>query len=70
MIKVCEPGGTAGPSQDPKSPRAGLDLLRMFLLEKAAYEIAYEAENRPGWLPIPLRDMADLLAGEWKLSDG
>lgn len=26
MIKVCEPGGTAGPPSDPKSARAGLDL--------------------------------------------
>lgn len=29
-------------------------LLDIFLLEKSAYEIAYEARNRPKWLPIPL----------------
>jgi maltose alpha-D-glucosyltransferase/alpha-amylase len=29
-------------------------ILDLFLLEKAAYEIAYEARNRPQWLPIPL----------------
>ena len=29
-------------------------LLDLFLLEKAAYEIRYEAANRPTWLPIPL----------------
>jgi len=29
-------------------------ILDLFLLEKAAYEIAYEARNRPKWLPIPL----------------
>jgi len=29
-------------------------LLDLFLLEKAAYEIRYEAANRPGWIGIPL----------------
>ncbi len=29
-------------------------LLDLFLLEKAAYEIRYEAANRPTWLAIPL----------------
>lgn len=33
------------------------NLLDVFLLEKAAYEIAYEARNRPKWLPIPLAGM-------------
>jgi len=31
-----------------------LELLDMFLIEKAAYEIAYEAANRPAWLDVPL----------------
>jgi maltose alpha-D-glucosyltransferase/alpha-amylase len=35
-------------------------LLDLFLLEKAAYEIRYEAANRPGWLPVPLRGLATL----------
>ena len=29
-------------------------LLDLFLLEKAAYEIRYEAANRPSWIGIPL----------------
>jgi maltose alpha-D-glucosyltransferase/alpha-amylase len=37
-------------------------LLDLFLIEKAAYEICYEAANRPAWLPIPLRGMAELAA--------
>lgn len=35
-------------------------LLDLFLLEKAAYEIRYEASNRPAWLPIPLRGLDDI----------
>ena len=32
-------------------------LLDLFLLEKAAYEIKYEAANRPAWLGIPVGGM-------------
>jgi maltose alpha-D-glucosyltransferase/alpha-amylase len=33
-------------------------LLDLFLLEKAAYEVCYEAANRPTWLEVPLRGLA------------
>ena len=33
-------------------------LLDLFLLEKAAYEVAYEAANRPEWLETPLHGLA------------
>ena len=36
------------------SGEAEAALLDLFLLEKAAYEIRYEVENRPSWLGIPL----------------
>jgi len=36
-------------------------LLDLFLLNKAFYEIAYEAANRPGWLSIPVRGVMELL---------
>ena len=41
----------------------GLDpnLLSLFLIEKAAYEVTYEAANRPTWLRIPVRGLAALL---------
>jgi len=35
-------------------------LLDLFVLEKAAYEIAYEAANRPAWIDVPLRGLARL----------
>jgi maltose alpha-D-glucosyltransferase / alpha-amylase len=33
-------------------------LLDLFLLEKAAYEVRYEAANRPDWIGVPLRGLA------------
>ncbi|BBK36526.1 trehalose synthase [Allostella sp. ATCC 35155] len=36
----------AGAAPDPR-------ILDGFLIEKAAYEIAYEAANRPGWIEVP-----------------
>ena len=38
-------------------------LLDSFLLEKALYEVAYELNNRPAWLGIPLRGVAQILRG-------
>ena len=37
-------------------------LLRLFLLEKAAYEVTYEMDNRPDWLPIALGSLARLVS--------
>jgi len=36
-------------------------VLQAYLLEKALYEVAYEANNRPEWLPIPVAGIAELL---------
>jgi maltose alpha-D-glucosyltransferase/alpha-amylase len=44
---------------------AGMDrdeLLDFFLIEKAAYEICYEAANRPNWLAIPVSGLARIIA--------
>ena len=37
--------------------RAAKALIELFLIEKAAYEINYEAGNRPAWIGIPLRGL-------------
>jgi maltose alpha-D-glucosyltransferase/alpha-amylase len=36
------------------------DLLDLFLLRKAAYEVGYEAANRPAWLSVPLKGLLDI----------
>ena len=35
-----------------------LELLDVFLIEKAAYEVGYEAANRPAWIDVPLHGLA------------
>ena len=37
-------------------------LLDLFLLEKAAYEVRYEAANRPAWIGIPLAGLSRVSA--------
>ena len=48
------------PSRQERRQRAPCSTF--FLIEKAAYELAYEAANRPAWLPIPLNGLARLAA--------
>lgn len=36
-------------------------LTYLFVIEKAAYEICYEAANRPEWLGIPLHGLVNIL---------
>jgi maltokinase len=42
------------------NPAGNSVLLRAMLLDKAVYEVVYEARNRPTWVPIPLESIAEL----------
>jgi maltokinase len=41
-------------------PAVNAVLLRALILDKAVYEVIYEARNRPNWLAIPLETIAEM----------
>jgi maltose alpha-D-glucosyltransferase / alpha-amylase len=52
---------TAGSTFLPSDAAEFQSMLGVYLLDKAIYEVSYELNNRPAWLPIPLRGLAHLL---------
>jgi trehalose synthase-fused probable maltokinase len=46
----------------PEDGAATMRAVAAFELEKAAYEVVYEANNRPGWIAIPLRGIVSASA--------
>jgi maltose alpha-D-glucosyltransferase/alpha-amylase len=53
---------TAGTSRFvPRNPEEQESVLNAFLLHKALYEVAYELNNRPDWVQIPLRGILSIV---------
>jgi maltokinase len=55
---------TIEPALMPGGDAAIWDQLSIFELEKAIYELQYELDNRPDWLPIPVAGIARLLESQ------
>ncbi|HET8977239.1 MAG TPA: hypothetical protein VFN87_03715 [Solirubrobacteraceae bacterium] len=55
---------TIEPSLLPSGDAAIWNLLSIFELEKAIYELQYELDNRPDWLPIPVAGITRLLEAQ------
>jgi maltose alpha-D-glucosyltransferase/alpha-amylase len=49
----------------PKGTDAFSAMLEFYLLDKAIYELRYELNNRPEWVPIPLEGVRRLLETEF-----
>ena len=47
----------AGATDNEQAKGMDLALLDLFLIEKAAYEVVYEAANRPTWIDVPLHGL-------------
>jgi maltokinase len=45
----------------PAGEAAIANMLSIYELEKAIYELRYELDNRPDWIPIPVAGIARLL---------
>jgi len=52
---------TEGAGLIPKEARQRELLLRSYLMNKAIYELNYELNNRPEWLPIPMNGILRLI---------
>jgi maltokinase len=49
---------------DKKLDGTQASVLRAYEADKAIYEVVYEMRNRPDWIDIPLRAVAELAADE------
>lgn len=59
MQSYCD--GIADTGLLPQDPSSAQQLLDLFLLEKALYELRYELNNRPDWARIPIGGLSQIL---------
>ena len=52
------------PTLLPAGEAAIVNLLSVYELEKAIYELRYELDNRPDWITIPVAGISRLLETE------
>jgi maltose alpha-D-glucosyltransferase/alpha-amylase len=53
-----------GPRFAPSDPAAFTRVVRIYEIDKAFYELKYEFNNRPAWIPIPVRGLLRALHTE------
>ena len=52
----------------PADPAMAEQLLDLFILEKAFYEMSYELANRPAWVRIPLEGIRNILEARTEIA--
>ena len=52
---------TRGAAFMPPDDRQLWALLELLMIDKALYELDYELNNRPDWLPVPIEGLLRLL---------
>jgi maltose alpha-D-glucosyltransferase/alpha-amylase len=57
-LAIAEPAGLL-----PHEAHGLQVVLDCYLLDKAVYELGYELNNRPDWLPVPAEGLLELLDG-------
>jgi trehalose synthase-fused probable maltokinase len=55
--------GVAGSLAAPANDEEMRALLDLYLVDKAVYEVAYELDNRPDWVSVPVNGLLSLLEG-------
>jgi maltose alpha-D-glucosyltransferase/alpha-amylase len=59
-FRACAPRAFLTAYSETMGQPVNQQLLDLFLIDKAAYELGYEAAYRPTWLPVPLAGLSAL----------